>query len=90
LNIRGQPITLKSHAVSGETIMANMDAQTAAAASDDADIIILSLGAVDDNSGDMNALQAEVEENIAELKLSNLHASLYYLNVIPYGLTPAV
>jgi len=79
----GNRMTLKSHAVSGETIMDNMDTQTAAAASDDADIIILALGAVDDNSGDMNALQAEVEENIAELKLSNPSASLYYMNVLP-------
>jgi lysophospholipase L1-like esterase len=79
----GNKITLKNHAVSGETIMDHMDAQAVAAALDDADIIILALGAVDDNSGDMIALQAEVEENIAELRLSNPRASLYYMNILP-------
>lgn len=81
----GNKITLISHAVSAQGIMTvpGLDAQTAAAALDDADFIILALGVVDDNSGDMPALQAEVEENIAKLKLSNPRAKLYYLNVLP-------
>jgi lysophospholipase L1-like esterase len=41
------------------------------------------LGANDDNAGDMNTLQAEVEENIIELKASNPRASIYYLNILP-------
>jgi hypothetical protein len=71
------------HAYTGESIMSHMDAQTVAAANDDADIIILSLGTNDNNAGDMNALQAEVEENIAELKATNPRARLFYLNVLP-------
>ncbi len=87
--VGGNKITLKSHAKSGYSILpyedpqAVLDTQTIAAASDDADFIIIALGAVDDNAGDMNALQAEVEENIAELKLSNPRARLYYMNVLP-------
>jgi lysophospholipase L1-like esterase len=80
----GNKITLKSHAVSGQSIIQYMDGQTIAAALDDADIIIIALGTVDDNAGDMSVLQAEVEENITELKLSNPRATLYYLNVLPY------
>jgi lysophospholipase L1-like esterase len=79
----GNKITLMSHAVSAKGIMTGMDAQTEAAASDDADIIIIALGAVDDNAGDMVALQAEAEENIAELMLSNPGAAIYFMNVLP-------
>jgi YD repeat-containing protein len=85
----GNKITLKSHAKSGYSILpyedptAVMDTLTIAAATDDADFIILALGTVDDNDDDMNALQEEVEENIAELKLSNPRARLYYMNVLP-------
>lgn len=79
----GNQVTLKSHAASGQGIMEYMDAQTLAAANDDADMLIIALGRVDDNNGDMAALQAEVEENVAELKASNPRAAIYYMNVLP-------
>lgn len=72
-----------NHADQNQTIIANMDAQTAAAANDDADIIICALGTVDGNNGNMAALQAEVEENLAELKTTNPRAKIYYMNVLP-------
>jgi len=75
--------TLQNHAVSGHIIMTNMDADVVAAESDNADVIILALGTNDDNAGDMNALQAEVEENLAELKVSNPNAEIYYMNILP-------
>lgn len=74
---------IKDHAVSGQSIISNMDAQVVAAASDNASIIILALGTNDNNAGDMAALQAEVEENIIELKGTNPGARIYYFNVLP-------
>jgi lysophospholipase L1-like esterase len=72
-----------NNAVGGHTIIANMDAQVAATADDAADIIIIGLGTNDNNAGDMGALQAECEENIAELKASNADATIYWMNVLP-------
>lgn len=69
-----------NHAVTGQTIIAHMDAQVVAAADDNADIIIMQLG-TNDESG--VGIQAEVEENIIELKASNPNATLYYMNVLP-------
>jgi len=74
---------LLNHAYSGHSIMANMDAQVVAAAGDNAGIIIIELGTNDNNAGNMANLQAEAEENIAELKVSNPRAALYWLNVLP-------
>jgi lysophospholipase L1-like esterase len=76
-------IGLIGHAVSGQNIITNMDAQTVASESDDADIIIIALGTNDDNAGNMTTLQAEYEENIAELKVSNPRATIYSMNVLP-------
>ena len=67
----------------GNTIMSNMDAQVVSAAGDNARVIILALGTNDTDGGNMTALQAEVEENIVELKASNPNATLYYMNVLP-------
>lgn len=78
----GKCIT-QNHAVSGNSIMSHMDAQVAAAVNDNADIIVMELGRNDNNAGNMTALQAEVEENIAELKISNPNSTIYYLNVLP-------
>lgn len=72
-----------NHAVSGNGIIANMDTQVTAAANDNADIVIITLGTNDDNAGNMTTLQAEVEENIIELKASNPNATLYYMNILP-------
>jgi lysophospholipase L1-like esterase len=79
---------LRNHAVSGGAIVAGsgaqkMDAQVVAAAGDKANIIIIELGVNDDNAGNMTTLQAEYEENIAELKASNPSAVIYGLNVLP-------
>jgi lysophospholipase L1-like esterase len=79
----GSKSAIINHAVSGNSIMSHMDAQVVAAANDNADVIILALGTNDNNAGDMGALQAEVEENLAELKLSNPKAAIYYMNVLP-------
>jgi lysophospholipase L1-like esterase len=75
--------TAINHAVGGHSIMSNMDAQTVAVATDDADIIIIALGTNDNDAGDMTALQAEYAENIAELKASNPRATIYAMNVLP-------
>lgn len=75
--------TLKKHAVGGHTIMSNMDAQVTESATDKARVIIIALGTNDDNAGNMTTLQAEAEENIAELKASNPGAAIYWMNVLP-------
>ena len=69
-----------SHAVSGETILTHMDAQVTAAAADNADVIICQLGTNDETG---TGVQAEVEENLIELKASNPRATIYYMNVLP-------
>lgn len=74
---------INNRAVSGQSITSGMDAQTLAAANDSADIIIIALGTNDDNAGNMTTLQAEAEENIAELKASNPSAAIYWMNVLP-------
>jgi len=76
-------LAVMNHAVAGQTIISNMDAQTVASASDNADIIIIALGTNDDNAGDMTALRAEYGENIAELQASNPRATIYAMNVLP-------
>jgi lysophospholipase L1-like esterase len=72
-----------NHAVGGQSIMTDMDTQRTAAATDNADMIILALGTNDNNSGNMATLQAKVESNIDALRVSNPNATLYYLNVLP-------
>jgi len=77
---------VKNHAVTGMGIIngaSNMDVQTAACIGDNAQNIIIALGTNDDNAGNMTTLQAEAEENIAELKVSNPGATLYWMNVLP-------
>lgn len=73
-------VWLYNHAVTGQSIMSHMDAQVAAAATDDADVIILQLGTNDTSA---TGMQAEVEENIVELRASNPRAVIYYMNVLP-------
>lgn len=72
---------LINHAVAGQSVMANMDAQTAAAASDGANIIITQLGTNDATTDD--TLRAEYEENLLELKASNPHARIYAMGILP-------
>ena len=72
-------IGVYNHAVTGQNIMTHMDAQVVAAASDDVDKIIIALGTNDGNTSDIPAMQAECEENIAELKSDHPGASIYWL-----------
>lgn len=76
----GGRVAITNHAVSGQSIMAHMDAQVMAAANDAADIIIIEMGT---NDGSGVGVQAEVEENIIELRASNPNATIYYVNVLP-------
>lgn len=71
------------HAVSGKGVMDGMDAQVAAAANDNADIIIIELGTNDNNAGNMTTLQATAEAQIAALKVNNPRATIYWMNVLP-------
>lgn len=73
----------QSYAVAGHQIMANMDAQIVSAKAENANIYILALGRNDNDLGDMVALQAEADENIAELKAARPLANIYYMNVLP-------
>jgi lysophospholipase L1-like esterase len=71
---------LKNHSAGGSSIMAHMDGEVVAAASDNADIIIFALGT---NDSDDAGIVAEVEENIDEIRGTNPNATVYYMNVLP-------
>jgi hypothetical protein len=58
-------------------------AQVAAAAGDDATMVIIHMGTGDNNNGDMAVLQAEVEEQLVEIKRTNPRCVRYYMNVLP-------
>ncbi len=75
----GGRVSLFNHAVAAHSIMANMDAQTVAAASDNADVIIVALGT---NDADNPAINAEYEENLNELKASNPRAMIYAMGIL--------
>ena len=77
------PTELIRHSVDANSVMNGLDAQVVAAASDNADFIIIALGTNDNNTGDTPVLQAEAEENIVELKGSNPRATIYWMNVLP-------
>lgn len=72
-----------NHADPGDSITSDLDNQVAAAANDDADVIIIAMGRNDDNSGDMAALQSKIEGAITTLQTTNPDATIYYLNVLP-------
>lgn len=77
-------VSLINHAVSGAWITtqaggSDMDEQTAAAASDAADIIIILLG----TNGDSYAVGDEYLENLNELKTSNPNATIYGCGILP-------
>jgi len=74
---------IMNHAVAGNSITGNMATQVAAAANDNANIIIHELGTNDDNNGNMATLQATIEAGIAALKISNPNAIQYYMGVLP-------
>lgn len=87
---------LKNHAVGGYGILNNgLQIETSAAAGDDADTIVIALGANDDNAGNMASLQATLTTNIDALRASNPRATIYAMNVLPKwtdsgGSTPVV
>jgi lysophospholipase L1-like esterase len=68
-----------SHSVAGQSIMANMDTQTAAAATDDASIIIIALGT---NDADDAGITAVYQNDINALKASNPHAKIYGMGIL--------
>jgi lysophospholipase L1-like esterase len=77
-----------NHSVDGTRIVhedgfSDLDDLTTAADDDDADIIFIALGTNDSNIGNMTTLQAELEENIDELQVSNPRAVIYVMNVLP-------
>jgi len=74
---------MNNRAGAGETIISNMDTQTAEAANDNADIIIIALGADDNNAGNMTTLQTTYENDVVALKASNPRATIYAMNVLP-------
>ena len=78
---------LTNVAASGAMIMADggmhIEWQVDQCASTDADVIIVELGTNDNNAGDMSALQARAESQIAELRATNPRARVYWMNVLP-------
>lgn len=76
--------TVNQRALVGARIMYELDTYVAAAVDDNADVVIVQMGVNDDNGGDMTALQAKVEENLAELKASNRNASIYWMFLPAY------
>jgi lysophospholipase L1-like esterase len=79
---------LNNRAVGNTTILNDgthpyLATQVTAAASDDADAIIIEAGTNQTDADDMEAIQAEVETQIAALKVSNPRAVIYYMNILP-------
>lgn len=79
-NYNGGNNIVINRSIAGNSILAHMDSQVAAAANSNSDIIIFCLGTNDDTGV---GIQAEVEENLAEIKASNPNAAIYYANVWP-------
>lgn len=76
----GSKMHQMNHAVGSQSIMTHMDAQTVAAASDDADIIIIALGT---NDGDNAGITAEYQENLTEIMGTNPRARVYGMGILP-------
>jgi len=81
------PYVAINHAVGGATILNDtvhsyLDAQVAAAASDNADVIVIELG-TNETSVDTNALTTDILSAITTLRSTNPHAVIYWLNVLP-------
>ena len=73
-------VAMPNYAVSGQSILSHLDAQVVAAADDNADIIIIEMGT---NDVTTTGLQAEVEENLIELKSDHPNATIYFMNILP-------
>lgn len=76
-----------NHAQGSQSIMPthteDMGVQTANAANDDADLIVIALGTNDNNAGNMAALQTEYATHVAALKVSNPRAKIVALSPPP-------
>jgi hypothetical protein len=83
LGYNGGWVGIINHAANGATIAANLAGQVTAAASDNADKIIIHAGTNDNNAGDMGALQTIVQTAIDNLRISNPSAAIYFMNVLP-------
>jgi lysophospholipase L1-like esterase len=70
----------KNHAAPGNSIIGSMDAQTAAAATDNADVIFVALGTNDNNDA---GITAEYQENLVEIAGTNANAKIYCLGIWP-------
>lgn len=69
--------TLANHAVSGARIIDDMPSQVTAAASDNADIIVIEFGTNDDDP-----LRSTYETQLNALKASNANAHIYCLSIL--------
>ena len=78
-NYNGGRTEVRNHAVGGNSIMANMDAQTLAAAGDNANIILVALGT---NDADDAGITAEYTQNLNALKASNPDARIYCMGIL--------
>lgn len=76
-------VKICNHAVGGQSIVANFAAQVAAAASDNADLILIQMGVNDNNAGNMATLSGIFETGIDALRLSNPNAIIIDVNVFP-------
>jgi lysophospholipase L1-like esterase len=79
-SVRYGMMNMKQHAVSGQSIFGYMDEQTAAAAGDNADIIIIALGA---NDGDNAGITAVYQANLIEIGGTNPNARIYCMGILP-------
>jgi len=76
-------VFMRTHAVAGDSIVANMATQVTEAKNDNADIIIMQLGTNDIDATDAMEIQTIVESQIERLQLGNDRATLYYLLPLP-------
>ncbi|NJD58678.1 MAG: hypothetical protein FIA98_04680 [Anaerolineae bacterium] len=78
-----EPYLLINHSVGGNSIMASLESQVSSTVADYAKLMVVALGANDDDEGDMDVLKQEVIDQLYRLRLLNTNARIYYLNVLP-------
>lgn len=71
------------HAFPGFYLTADFTTACADAAEDNADLIFISIGANDDNSGSIGGMQETVGNGLNALRNSNPNATIYVLNTLP-------
>jgi hypothetical protein len=72
-----------NHAVAGQMVGPDMEAQRLAAVNDAAHRIVIELGMNNDNAGNMATLQSRYETEVAALKISNPNAEIFCMGVPP-------